>query len=206
MILRPLTVFERDPVRTFYLALSQEDRRLRFCAMASDETVAAYVDRIDFARATVLGAFDERAQLIGLAELIHGAHESDMAFAVRADMRGQKIGTRLMERLIVQARIFGTPYGQRRVTVMFMSDNTPMRRLAVRAGMRVTTDGSECNAFRELDAPTQEEVTRWALEDGYSHSQYFSALMIARYGSLAAQSAATMVPISKSLQVLARAA
>ena len=148
-MIRPLAVFERDAVKNFYLTLSQDDRRMRFCATASDETVAKYVDRMDLTRATIFGAFDEGARLIGLAELLYGARESDMAFAVRADMRGRKIGTRLIERLLVHARLCGI----RVVTVMFMSENTPMRRLAVRAGMHVETDGSECRARRTLDLP-----------------------------------------------------
>jgi len=202
IVVRPLTVFERDSVRQFYLALSKDDRRLRFCAMASDTIVAQYVDRIEFTRATVLGAFDERAHLIGLAELIHAANEGDMAFAVRADRRGMKIGTRLIERLLVHARMRGI----RIVVVMFLCENTPMRRLAARAGMRVEADGPECNAYRELAAPTAQELTQWSVEDGISHSQYFSTLMIARCGSIATESVTSMLPRATASQNLPRAA
>jgi len=130
MIIRPLTVFEREAVRKFYLCLSPDDRRKRFCCTLSDETISGYVDRVDFARDTILGAFDEQAQIIGLAELVRGPAASEMAFSVRPERRGQKIGTRLMQRLLLRAQICGIG----KVFVVFLSDNTPMRRMAGRAG------------------------------------------------------------------------
>ena len=76
MIIRPLTVFEREAARGFYLSLSPDDRRKRFCCSLSDETISKYVDRLNFTHDTVLGAFDEQAPLTGLAELVRGAVES----------------------------------------------------------------------------------------------------------------------------------
>ena len=107
MIIRPLTVFEREAVRKFYLSLSPDDRRKRFCCTLSDDTISSYVDRVDFTRDTILGAFDEQAKIIGLAELVRGTAASEMAFSVRPDRRGQKIGTRLIQRLMLHARICG---------------------------------------------------------------------------------------------------
>ena len=60
MIIRPLTVFEREAARDFYLSLSPDDRRKRFCCTLSDETISKYADRLNFTRDTVLGAFDEQ--------------------------------------------------------------------------------------------------------------------------------------------------
>src|SRR5674476_991397 len=156
MIIRPLTVFEREDVRSFYLALSPDDRRKRFCCSLSDGTISSYVDGLNFTRDTILGAFDEQAQLIGLAELVRGAEASEMAFSVRPDKRGQKIGTMLMERLLSRARMCGA----KKVFVMFLSDNTPMRRMALRAGMSVQTANGESHAAREL-LPAQHGIHRW---------------------------------------------
>lgn len=85
MIIRPLTVFEREAVRNFYLALSPEDRRKRFCCSLSDETISGYVDRLNFTRDTILAVFDEQAELVGLAELVRGAEAGEMAFSVRPE-------------------------------------------------------------------------------------------------------------------------
>jgi len=186
MIIRPLTVFEREAARGFYLSLSPDDRRKRFCCSLSDETISKYVDRLNFTRDTVLGAFDEQAQIVGLAELVRGAAASELAFSVRPDRRGQKIGTRLMERLLLRARMCGI----RKVFVMFLSDNTPMRKMAVRAGMSLSSSDGEAHAERELPAPSAEELTRWFIEEGLAHGGYFSILGIARWSSLVSHSAA----------------
>lgn len=181
MIIRPLTVFEREAVRNFYLALSPEDRRRRFCCSLCDDTICKYVDRLNFTRNTILAAYDEQAQLVGLAELIRGAEEGEMAFSVRPDKRGQKIGTLLLERLLTRARICGA----RKVFVMFLPDNTPMRRMALRAGMSVQTADGESHAERALPPASAQELNRWFLEEGLAHSGYFSALGWARWRSLA---------------------
>jgi GNAT superfamily N-acetyltransferase len=184
MIIRPLTVFEREAVRSFYLALSQEDRRKRFCCSLSDDVISNYVERLNFTRDTVLGAFDERARLIGLAELIRGAEASEMAFSVRPDKRGQKIGTTLIDRLMTRARMCGI----KKVFVMFLSDNTPMRRMAARAGMALSSFDGEAHAERELQAPCAEELAQWFLEESFSHGGYFGTLNFARWGALVARS------------------
>ena len=187
MIIRPLTVFEREAVRDFYLALSPEDRRKRFCCSLSDETICSYVDRLNFTRDTILAAFDEQAQLVGLAELVRGAEESEMAFSVRPDRRGQKIGTMLIERLVSRARICGTS----KVFVMFLSDNTPMRRMALRAGLSVQTADGESHAERDLLPANVQELTHWFLEEGFAHGGYFSTLGMAQWRSLAGCSPST---------------
>lgn len=185
MIIRPLTVFEREAVRTFYLALSADDRRKRFCCSLSDATISGYVDGLNFTRDTILGAYDEQARIIGLAELVRGPKAGEMAFSVRPDKRGQKIGTLLMERLVSRARMCGA----NKVFVMFLSDNTPMRRMALRAGMSVQTADGESHAERELSPASAQELIRLLFEEGLAHSGYFSTLGMAQLGSLAERSA-----------------
>ncbi len=171
MFIRPLTALEREHVRDFYLSLSADDRRKRFCCSLSDETISKYVDRLNFTRDMVLGAFDEHAQIIGLAELVRGPKESEMAFSVRPDRRGEKIGTRLLEGLIALAGICGI----KRVFVMFLSDNTPMRKMATRAGMPVETADGESHAAREVPPPSAEDLARWFAADGMAYTGYLNA-------------------------------
>ena len=192
-IIRPLTVFERETVRNFYLRLSPEDRRKRFCCTLSDETICRYVDRLDFVRDTILGAFDEQALLVGVAELVRGSRESEMAFSVRPDKRGQKIGTQLITKLLLRARMCGVG----KVFVVFLSDNTPMRRMASRAGMVVVTVDGESHAAMELPAPSAEELARWFLDESLAHSRYFSTLGVLRWGSFLTRPARATPPARK---------
>jgi len=162
---RILTDLERSAVRSFYLALSTDDRRKRFCSTLSDDAICKYVDGLDFTRHTILGAFEEQAELIGLAELAPGAEESEMAFAVRPDKRRLGIGTALMDGLLARAR----SCGRKKVLVIFLADNTAMRRLAARAGMLIRTEGGEAYASRELQAivaAAPESAGRGAAESG----------------------------------------
>ncbi len=185
MIIRPLTVFEREAVRSFYLALGPDDRRKRFCCSLSDDIISSYVDRLNFTRDTVLGAFDERARIIGLAELVRSPEAGEMAFSVRPDKRGRKIGTKLIDRLLLRARMCGV----RKVFVMFLSNNTPMRRMAVRAGMALSSADGEAYAERILPAPSAEELAQWFTEESLSHGGYFGTLGIAHWGALLTGSA-----------------
>ena len=198
MIIRPLSLYEREAVRRFYTALTPEDRRKRFCCTISDETISRYVDRLNFTRDTVLAAFDEQAQIIGLAELVTGPQQSEMAFSVRPDRRGQKIGTNLLEKLMLRARMCGVT----RVFVVFLSNNTPMRRMAMRAGMALSSADGEAHAARDLAVPSAEELSRWFIEEGFAHGEYFGTLGLVRWDSLlkrpagnAAQPAQTLAPV-----------
>ena len=199
MIIRKITEYERDAVKAFYLVLPADDRRKRFCCMLSDETLSKYMEGLDFMRHTILGAFNEHAQLIGVAELAPGAKESELAFSVRQDMRCRRIGTRLMERILLHARMSGVG----KVFVMFLSDNAPMRRLARSAGMQVKTDGGEAYASRELSAPSAEELSRWFMTEAVAHSEYFSVLGIERWGSLVNPPRPTTLQGCKTLDALA---
>jgi GNAT superfamily N-acetyltransferase len=187
MIIRPLTVYEREAVRHFYLALVPDDRRKRFCCSLSDETISSYVDRIDFTRDTILAAFDEQARIIGLAELVRGAGAGEMAFSVLPDRRCQRIGTTLMARLLRRAKVCGI----RKVFVIFLSDNTPMRKMATRAGMTLSAVDGEAYAECELPAAGAEDLSRWLIEESLAHSGYFGTLGIAHWNSLMRSSAST---------------
>jgi GNAT superfamily N-acetyltransferase len=193
MNIRPLTSLEREAVSAFYLALSADDRRRRFCSALSDESIVRYVGGLDFERHTILGAFDEQGRIIGLTELALGANEGEgeLAFSVAPDQRRQGLGSALMERILLHAGMCGI----RKVGVMFFSDNAPMHSLAVRAGMQVKADGRESYASRELSAPGAENVSRRFTGEAVAHSGYFDSLGAEGCDSLASDPGATASPI-----------
>lgn len=67
MIIRKLTEYERDTVKAFYLALSADDRRKRFCCMISDEGLSKYVASLNTVHLIILIAFSISIGLRGLA-------------------------------------------------------------------------------------------------------------------------------------------
>ena len=92
----------------------------------------------------------------------------------------------LLDRLLTRASMCGV----RKVFVMFLSDNTPMRKMAQRAGMLVQTVDGESHAERELPAPSAEDLGRWIVEESLSHGGYFSTLGMARWSALLDQATA----------------
>src|SRR5262245_63753656 len=64
-----LTKAARPALAAHFLALSTDDRRLRFGASLSAERIEAYVAEIDFGRDAVFGVFDDRLALIGVAHV-----------------------------------------------------------------------------------------------------------------------------------------
>jgi len=167
MIIRPLAASEQNVVKNFYLALSAEDRHKRFCGAVSDYAISHYVDSLNFTQHVVLGAFCDQSQLIGVAELAPGAKARELAFSVREDLRSQNIGTRLMERILCHARMRGV----RKVFAMFLADNIPMRKMAIRAGMLVQTVSGEAYASRALHAPSEGDVSQWAIDEAVSYAE-----------------------------------
>ena len=161
MIIRPLAASDRNLVKNFYLALNSEDRRKRFCGTVSEDVISNYVDGLNFTQHLVLGAFGDHARLIGVAELAPGAKAREMAFTVRQDMRSQRIGTRLLARILCHASMRGV----RRVFVTFLADDAPMRRMAIRAGMQVQIARGEAYARRDILPPNAEDISQWAIDE-----------------------------------------
>lgn len=180
MIIRRVTALERELVREFYLGLSQEDRSKRFFSAVSDAVVNRYVDQMRLDETTVVAAHDGTTEPIAMAELAPVADAGELAFAVRAEMRQQGVATLLMSRLVDRARMCGL----RAVYVMFLSENTPMRRLATRGGMYITRDGTECRGWRPLKPPTGAELARWCIDDAVSHGEHLATLIIAQCGAV----------------------
>lgn len=157
MNIRTLGSRERNAVMMFYLELSAEDRTQRFSAALSNAGIVNHVQSLDFSDQTLLGAFDVRGTLIGVAELHPGRDAGEMAFTVRRDMRRKNIGTQLIRHLLRHAR----DAGMTKVRVTFDAENAPMRVLAQRVGLRIVARNGECNATRDLALATVQEMQEW---------------------------------------------
>ena len=77
-------------------------------------------------------------------------------------MRGRGLGGRLFDRAMVHARNQG-------VALMFihaLSENTPMLKIARKAGARVERDGSESDAYLSLPAANLDSQVNELIEEG----------------------------------------
>jgi len=174
--IRSLGPRHRDRIATHLMALSAEDRYLRFGYPATDAQIGKYVDLLDFDQDEVFGIFNRRLELIALAHLAHmatipGAAPGPMAefgVSVLHKGRGRGFGTRLFEHAVLHAR-------NRGVTTLFihaLSENTAMLKIARRAGATVERDGSESEAWLRLPPDTFASHVEQALEQQAAEFDY----------------------------------
>jgi GNAT superfamily N-acetyltransferase len=166
--IRALARRHRRRIIDHLLALSPQDRYLRFGYPASDEQIRKYALSIDFRRDEVLGIFNRRLQLTALAHLAYalpapGTPERTMAefgVSVLAESRGRGLGRRLFDAAALHAR-------NRGIDTLFihaLSENRPMLRIAVAAGAIVERDGAESAAWLRLPPDTFGSQVEQALE------------------------------------------
>ncbi len=149
---RRLDAGARTTLIAHFLALSPADRYLRFCMAATPQVIAAYVDRIDFARDAVFGgdgAPGDAACPRAPAGVAHVAFENDLAefgVSVLPAHREQGLGAALFERAVGHARSRGT----RRLWMQYLAHNAPIMRMARKFGMAIVASGSHVYARLDL--------------------------------------------------------
>ena len=146
IVTRELPRLERAKFTTHLRALEHGDRRLRFGAVIPDAAIDDYVARIDFARDTVFGVFDDALHLAGAAHLARADAHAELGVSVLPGHRGRGIGTALLARAHVHARNQG-------IDALFMhclAENGAMLHLARKQNMRIVAERGEAAARLEL--------------------------------------------------------
>lgn len=175
IIVRRLWEGERDAVRQLYLSLDHEDRRLRFFSALNDTAISRYVDDLDFLQGIVLGAFDLDAKLLGTLELSPEGDSTELALAVASDARGKGVGRALVARAWEETRTSSA----RELVLVCLTENTAMRNLAKRLGMKARFVDGDIEAHRPVPEATQQDVLQqiaidlmstaaWAAAKGYN--------------------------------------
>ncbi|MDO5626515.1 MAG: GNAT family N-acetyltransferase [Pseudomonadota bacterium] len=141
----------REAIARHLLALDAHDRYLRFGYAANERQIRQYVDKLDFSRDHVFGIFNRRLDLVAVAHLAFPAVMTEAGFAefgvsVAAHARGRGYGARLFER----AAIHAVNSGVKTLYIHALTENTPMLRIARKAGAVVERAGSESEAHLAL--------------------------------------------------------
>jgi RimJ/RimL family protein N-acetyltransferase len=160
--IRSLAARHKPRIAAHLIALSEQDRYLRFGYPATDEQISRYVEAIDFDRDEVFGIFNRRLELIAMAHLANApspdaapASFAEFGVSVAAIARGRGYGARLFEHAMLHAR-------NRGVDTLFihaLSENIAMLKIARKAGAIVERDGAETEAWLKL--PPETIVTRF---------------------------------------------
>ena len=164
----PLSVTNREALRRHFLALDDEDLRLRFEHAISETTLMQYVDSINFERDAVFGVFDENLELAGVAHLglIDGIAE--FGVSVIPGHRGEGIGTALYRRAYEYSR-------NHRIDTLFvhcLKENAAMMHIARKAGMEIQRDYGEADAYLKLSPPNPGSMLQEAVEEQFATIDY----------------------------------
>ena len=156
-----LTGAARTELETHFLALSTDDRRLRFGASVSAERIAAYVGKIDFACDAVFGVFDHELALIGVAHVAFLDDAAELGISVLPDHRDRGAGRALFARAAEHARNRFVP----RLFMHCLAENAAMMHIARTSGMEIVVEAGDADAHLALSPASPASVTGEYLTD-----------------------------------------
>jgi GNAT superfamily N-acetyltransferase len=165
--IRILSEKHRPKMIAHLQSLNAQDRYLRFGYPATDEQIENYVSHLNFERDDIYGVFNRRLDILAMAHLAFSVDPqwstcAEFGVSVDVRLRGRGLGARLFERAVIHARNQG-------VALMFihaLSENTPMLKIAKKAGARVEREGSESDAYLSLPAADLDSQMNEFLEEG----------------------------------------
>ena len=165
--IRILSEKHRPKIIAHLQSLGAQDRYLRFGYPATDEQIENYVNKLKFERDDIYGVFTRRLDSLAMAHLAFSVDPewstcAEFGVSVDVRLRGRGLGARLFERAMTHARNQG-------VALMFihaLSENTPMLKIAKKAGARVERDGSESDAYLSLPVADLDSQVNELLEEG----------------------------------------
>lgn len=171
--IRELGPRQRERIARHLLALDEHDRYLRFGYQATDEQIRRYVDGLDFERDDIFGIYNRLLRLVAVAHLAYSVDRNlaacaEFGVSVLPAARGRGYGQRLFERAMRHARNEG-------VELMFihaLAENTPMLKIARKAGATVERDGSEARAYLRLPPATLDSRLSEMLEETLAETDY----------------------------------
>lgn len=171
--IRPLSPRHKPRILAHLLALSGQDRYLRFGYPATDEQIGRYVSSLDFARDEIFGIFNRRLQLVAMAHLAFSVDPkwatcAEFGVSVAASQRGRGMGAQLFDRAVTHARNEGVHM----LFIHALSENVAMLRIARHAGARVEREGSESEAFLMLPEATLDSQVTGLLQDRMAELDY----------------------------------
>src|SRR3954466_13131832 len=146
ILVKELSRFERPALERHFIALSSEDRRLRFGAGLADAGVRLYVKGIDFRSDAVFGVVDDDLNIVAAAHLARSNGHAELGVSVLPGHRSRGIGGALLERAHMHARNWG-------VHALFthcLTENGAMMHLARKQDMDIVTEAGETDAWLKL--------------------------------------------------------
>jgi GNAT superfamily N-acetyltransferase len=186
--IRTLGARHAPRVLAHLLALSPQDRQLRFGHLVSDEGIRHYAEQLDYERDQVMGVFNRGLKLVALVHLAFGAAgrvpggAAEFGISVLPRQRGQGLGALMFEHAVTCARNRGIGT----LLIHLARDNAPMLAIVRRAGAEVSFDGSDVLAQLPLPTDTLGSHIQELLEHQAAELDYRLKLQVLRLRALQA--------------------
>jgi RimJ/RimL family protein N-acetyltransferase len=171
--IRSLSDNHRDRIAVHLLALSVDDRYLRFGFAANDEQIKRYVAQLNFERDDIFGIYNRRLELIAMAHLAFSMDSelsacAEFGVSVSSHVRGRGYGARLFDRAAMHA----CNEGISRMFIHALSENRAMLRIARQAGAKVERFGSESEAHLLLPPATLDTRLTELVDEQLAQTNY----------------------------------
>jgi GNAT superfamily N-acetyltransferase len=171
--IRSLAARHKPRILKHLLALTPQDRYLRFGYPATDEQIERYVSGLNFVRDEIFGVFNRRLELVAMAHLAYSVDPqwatcAEFGVSVDTRQRGKGLGAKLFRHAVMHARNEG-------VSMLFvhaLSENVAMLKIARHAGARVERDGSESEAYLTVPAATLDSQVSGLFQDQMAEIDY----------------------------------
>jgi RimJ/RimL family protein N-acetyltransferase len=168
---RLLITAEQGLYRDHLLRLSPDDRRLRFFAPLDDDAIIEFVAGLNSRETRIIACFDNRLAVIAAVQVavIKGKGRlAEFAFSVDEAERGRGLATTLMKRALLWVRNRNIP----RAHMHCLAENHPVRRMALRLGMSVSSDTGDSEAAMDLPLPTALSIAQELASDQWGLWDY----------------------------------
>ena len=171
--IRSLGPAHRDRIAAHLLALSADDRYLRFGYTATDEQIQRYVEALDFDRDDIFGIYNRKLELIAVAHLAfsrdpEASQCAEFGVSVLQKARGRGYGARLFERAAIHARNDGVEL----LFIHALSENTAMLKIVRKAGAKLERFGSETEAHLRLPPATLDTRMSELVVEHFAQTDY----------------------------------
>jgi len=170
-----LTEGSRPELLAHFLALTPEDRRLRFGASIAAERIATYVAEIDLGRDAVFGVFDEALALVGVAHVAFAGGVAELGVSVLPEHRDYGVGRALFSRAAEHARNRFVP----RLFMHCLAENAAIMHIARTSGMDIVAEQGDADAYLALSPASPASVTGEYLIDRLALFDYALKAQIA---------------------------
>lgn len=200
VLIRSLGPAHRERIYQHLVALSPEDRYLRFGYAAGDAHIRRYVDGLNFVRDDLFAIVNRRLELLAVAHVahldaptlpaapaVHSDHSASGAVGATAPQVPIAAPRRAEFGVSVLAHVRGRGYGQRlferavvharnqgveQLLIHALTENKVMLSIAAQAGARLVRDGSETEALLQLPPANFDTLLGEVLDEQLAQTDY----------------------------------